>query len=176
MPIQNTQEAIQPKDSCTSHAQRVLSNDNSPDRVGTESYIPVKSGKSESNIENIFGIQKYPKTKARRQLEHRPTKYPKRLNLSSRSDVLNKCSIRKLRRHFWALFKDNCSSRAFRLDRLSFAKVFKAMKILLAKNYDKEIFDDDMCMYIIGITKLTHVKNLEANPKIKYNVSEFLEC
>ena len=35
----------------------------------------------------------------------RRTKYPKRTNLAQRSDVLNKCSIRKLRRHFWTLFK-----------------------------------------------------------------------
>ena len=28
------------------------------------------------------------------------TKYPRRLNLASRSDVVNKCSLRKLRRHF----------------------------------------------------------------------------
>ena len=33
------------------------------------------------------------------------TKYPKRTNLANRSDVLNKCSIRKLRRHFWTLFR-----------------------------------------------------------------------
>ena len=37
----------------------------------------------------------------------RPRKYPKRLNLASRSDVVNKCSIRKLRRHFWTLFRVN---------------------------------------------------------------------
>lgn len=35
------------------------------------------------------------------------TKYPKRLNLANRSDVVNKCSIRKLRRHFWTLFRVN---------------------------------------------------------------------
>ena len=35
------------------------------------------------------------------------TKYPRRLNLASRSDVVNKCSIRKLRRHFWTLFRVN---------------------------------------------------------------------
>ena len=35
------------------------------------------------------------------------TKFPRRLNLASRSDVVNKCSIRKLRRHFWTLFRIN---------------------------------------------------------------------
>ena len=35
------------------------------------------------------------------------TKYPRRLKLASRSDVVNKCSIRKLRRHFWTLFRVN---------------------------------------------------------------------
>ena len=35
------------------------------------------------------------------------TKYPRRLNLANRSDVVNKCSLRKLRRHFWTLFRVN---------------------------------------------------------------------
>ena len=45
--------------------------------------------------------------KSERNKNHKHTKYPKRLNLASRSDVVNKCSIRKLRRHFWTLFRVN---------------------------------------------------------------------
>ena len=37
----------------------------------------------------------------------RITKYPRRLNLASRSDVVNKCSIRKLRKHFRNMFRVN---------------------------------------------------------------------
>ena len=37
----------------------------------------------------------------------RVTKYPRRLNLASRSDVVNKCSIRKLRKHFRNMFRVN---------------------------------------------------------------------
>ena len=89
---------------------------------------------------------------------------------------MNKSSIRKLRRHFSTLFRNNSKTATFRLNRHSFDKVLKAMKILLAKTYDKEIFDDDMCMFIIGITKLTQIKNFEINSEIKYSVSEFIEC
>ena len=130
---------------------------------------------NKSDIKNVFKIQKCPKIEDSKQPKNRSTKYPKRLNLSSRSDVLNKSSIRKLRRHFWALFKNNSNPRTFWSGKLPFARVLKTMKTILIKTYDKEIFDDDMCMFIIGIAKLTQIKNLEINHQIKYNVHEFFE-
>ena len=145
--------------------------------TGTKSVNIVNSRKNKSDVKNVFGIQKRPTTVAARHCKNQQTtKYPKRLNLSSRSDVLNKASIRKLRRHFWTLFRNNSSAKTFRVDRQSFAKVLKAMKTLLAETYDKEIFDDDMCMFILGITKLTQIKSLDINLQIKYSVNEFLEC
>ena len=132
--------------------------------------------KSKSDIKNVFKIQKCPKIEDARQLKNQTTKYPKRLNLSSRSDVLNKSSMRKLKRHFWTLFINNSNPRTFRSGKLSFARVLKTMKAILTKKYDKEIFDDDMCMFIIGITKLTQIKSLDIDLQIKYSVNEFLEC
>ena len=175
--IGDSDEATQSKNSCIPDTRRVLSNHNTSGGSGTKSFDIVNSRKNKSDVKNVFGIQKRPNTVAARHCKNQQTtKYPKRLNLSSRSDVLNKASIRKLRRHFWTLFRNNSSIGTFRADRLSFAKVLKAMKTLLAKTYDKEIFDDDMCMFIIGITKLTQIKNLDIDLRIKYSVYEFLEC
>ena len=58
-------------------------------------------------FENELLAQTSFKVKSERNKNHKHTKYPKRLNLASRSDVVNKCSIRKLRRHFWTLFRVN---------------------------------------------------------------------
>ena len=144
MTIQDCNKALQPADSCISKTQEESHKDYCSSGFSTKSSLTVKSRRTKSDFKNIFHIQKYSKAETVRQLNGKQTKYPKRLNLSSRSDVLNKCSLRKLRRHFWMLFRDNSHFRSYRSDRVSFAKAFKAMKTLLTKNYDKEVFDDDM--------------------------------
>ena len=105
------------------------------------------------------------------------TKYPKRTNLANRSDVLNKCSIRKLRRHFLTLFKTKINNTmSTRLKRVPFDKVYEAMKELLRDEYGDEDIDMSLCIFIIGITKLKTIDNLNISSDIKSGVSLFFSC
>ena len=68
--------------------------------ISDVSLIKKTNFKTSSSIANLTNFQGHRFTR-------RVTKYPRRSNLASRSDVVNKCSIRKLRRHFWTLFRVN---------------------------------------------------------------------
>ena len=63
-----------------------------------------------------------------------------------------------------------------RLKKVAFSTVFNAMMKLLNHNYGMDAFDDSMCMYIVGITKLKPIDSLDINPEIKSSVSLFLSC
>ena len=63
-----------------------------------------------------------------------------------------------------------------RLIRVAFSTVFNAMMELLNHNYGMDTFDDSMCIYIIGITKLKPIDSLYICPEIKSGVSLFLSC
>ena len=63
-----------------------------------------------------------------------------------------------------------------RLIKVTFSKVFNAMMELLNHNYGMDTFDDSMCIYIVGITKLKPINSLDISPEIKNGVSLFLSC
>ena len=70
-----------------------------------ENQSPVSA--NEYLKENVRKKPDSRRTKYSKKKKHnsKHTKYPKRKNLANRSDVLNKCSIRKLRRRFWTMFR-----------------------------------------------------------------------
>ena len=63
-----------------------------------------------------------------------------------------------------------------RLNRVAFSTIFNAMMQLLNRDYGVSTFDDSMCIYIIGITKLKPIDSLDISPEIKNGVSLFLSC
>ena len=63
-----------------------------------------------------------------------------------------------------------------RLNRVAFSTVFDAMVELLNNKYGSNSFDDSMCIFIIGITKLKPIDSLEVSSEIKSGVSLFLSC
>ena len=63
-----------------------------------------------------------------------------------------------------------------RLKRVPFDKVYEAMKELLIDNYGKEDIDKSLCIFIIGMTKLKTIDNLNISPEIKSGVSLFSSC
>ena len=63
-----------------------------------------------------------------------------------------------------------------RLKRVTFDKVYEAMKELLIDNYGKEDIDKSLCIFIIGMTKLKTIENLNISADIKSGVSLFSSC
>ena len=63
-----------------------------------------------------------------------------------------------------------------RLKRVSFDKVYEAMKELLKQEYSVEELDKSMCIFIIGITKLKSIDSLNISSDIKSGVSIFSSC
>ena len=63
-----------------------------------------------------------------------------------------------------------------RLNKVAFSTVFNAMMQLLNRDYGMDAFDDSMCIYIIGITKLKPIDSLDISLEIKNGVSLFLSC
>ena len=63
-----------------------------------------------------------------------------------------------------------------RLKRVPFDKVYEAMKELLRHEYDAEDIDKSLCIFIIGITKLKAIDNLNISSDIKSGVSLFSLC
>ena len=61
-------------------------------------------------------------------------------------------------------------------NRVPFDKVYEAMKELLKQEYGAEDFDKSMCIFIIGITKLKIIDNLNISSDIKSGVSIFSSC
>ena len=129
------------------------------------------------DTQSIQSVHEYFKQNVRTKKRSRRTKYPKRKNLANRSDVLNKCSIRKLRRRFWTMFRaQNNKMMNTRLNRVPFDKVYEAMKELLKQEYSVEELDRSMCIFIIGITKLKSIDSLNISSDIKSGVSIFSSC
>ena len=63
-----------------------------------------------------------------------------------------------------------------RLKRVPFDKVYEAMKELLRHQYGDEDIDMSLCLFIIGITKLKAIDNLNISSDIKSGVSLFSLC
>ena len=63
-----------------------------------------------------------------------------------------------------------------RLKRVPFDKVYEAMKELLRDEYGDEDIDMSLCIFIIGITKLKAIENLNISSDIKSGVSLFFSC
>ena len=63
-----------------------------------------------------------------------------------------------------------------RLKRVPFDKVYEAMKELLKDEYGDEDIDMSLCIFIIGITKLKTIDNLNISSDIKNGVSLFSSC
>ena len=61
-----------------------------------------------------------------------------------------------------------------RLKRVSFDKVYEAMKEILKQEYSVEEIDRSMCIFIIGITKLKSIDNLNISSDIKSGVSLYI--
>ena len=84
-----------------------------PDQATSLDKYPNGKSLPEVSTANIFESKNKQinlaksKIKMTKNQELKHTKYPKRANLANRSDVLNKMSIRKLRRHFWSMFRLN---------------------------------------------------------------------
>ena len=84
---------VQDKPSPTASTNQILENQ-SP--VSVNQYLKENVRKKPDSKRTKYSKKKH---------NSRHTKYPKRKNLANRSDVLNKCSIRKLRRRFWTMFR-----------------------------------------------------------------------
>ena len=138
--------------------------------------IPAASKNLNSGHQTVIPVDESFNENVSKRNSSRRTKYPKRTNLANRSDVLNKCSIRKLRRHFWTLFKTTNKAMSTRLKRVPFDKVYEAMKELLRDEYGDEDIDMSLCIFIIGITKLKIIDNLNISSDIKSGVSLFFSC
>ena len=147
------------------------------DSDGLHKPISAASKNLVSGHQTVIPVDESFKENVSKRNSSKHTKYPKRTNLANRSDVLNKCSIRKLRRHFLTLFKTKINNTmSTRLKRVPFDKVYEAMKELLRDEYGDEDIDMSLCIFIIGITKLKAIENLNISSDIKSGVSLFSLC
>ena len=63
-----------------------------------------------------------------------------------------------------------------RLKRVEFLAVFDAMMNLLKHEYGIDTFNSDMCLFIVGITRLKPIESLQISSEIKNGVSLFISC
>ena len=97
------------------------------------------------------------------------------VDLTPRSDVTNKTCLRKIRRHYYELFKKmNSKLVRKRFWNVRNTYIFSGLKKMLQKIMPKEEITKSLQYYLIGIFKIKTLEKFKFEQDVSDEVSEFL--
>ena len=151
----------------SSSASDVLPLNNTNQTNGSDEINSLNTKESESQFNKIFQIVKV--------IDRKNMK--KKINLSSRQDVVNKSILRQMRKYYLNVFK-NTNSKIVRLRfcNVKSSEITRAIKGIISREFESESYPNDLHYYLIGILKIKDVSRMKWDLAIKRDVSDFLNC
>jgi hypothetical protein len=97
-------------------------------------------------------------------------------NFQARSDLANKSSIRSVERSIRDEFRAiNVKIFRQRLCNTKFSVIYSAMKRFIISRFGKVHYSEELCYYMIGMTKLGNISKKPASRDVKGQVKDFLD-